>query len=102
MEFLPHAGSTASASSSTTLPGGRVRIAYFLRPRDISSRYLTDYHLVVATMSSEVVDASYLRMKVSVKHRDTIVDLERYKKRENAFYFHQVSIRRSVSLATSI
>lgn len=86
MEFLPALASDPSMSTSP----GRVRIALFLRPRDISNRYSKDYHLIVATMKSEITEVSHIRMKVLVKHRDAINNLDKFKTREDSFYFHQV------------
>lgn len=68
-----------------------MRVAYYLRPRDISNRYVADYHLLVATMHADVVPVSYIRGTCTVKHKDQIEDLEYYRKHEDAFYFVQVS-----------
>lgn len=89
----------AASSSHHFVPGhtpgspneARVRVAYYLRPRDISNRYVADYHLVVATMHADVVPVSYIRGSCTVKHKDQVEDLEYYRKHEDAFYFVQVS-----------
>lgn len=96
MEFLPPASTSPRNDSpdavAEPVKPTRVRLAYFLRPRDISSRYLVDYQLVVCTMNSSIVDLSHVRTKVTVKFRGHIADLEAYKNQEDSFYFHQVRV----------
>lgn len=90
MELLPPI-STYSPNSTSISQGKRIRVAYYLRPRDISSRPITDYNLVVATMHSDVIPASYIKAICSVKHKDEIINLNDYRKQEDHFYFNQVS-----------
>lgn len=97
MEFMDSASNQSPTSvENETTTNERVRVALFLRPRDISSRYTTENHVVIATMHAEIVDVSQIRMKVTVKHRDQIPKLEQYKSKENNFYYHQVRTASSV------
>jgi hypothetical protein len=70
----------------------RVRVAYFLRSRDVSTRYTNNPRLLYATMHSDVCPTAYIRGKCRVKHRDHIPDLEGWKSQPDSFYFHQVSL----------
>lgn len=96
MEFLPSTSIPASnnpqdySEGSTT--GPRARVAYYLRPRDISNRYISDFRLIVATMNADIVPISYIRGICTVKHRDEIKNLDDYKREKDSFYFHSVRI----------
>lgn len=92
MEFLPPASYSdpAAASSSKEWDEDRVRVAYYLRQRDITSRYVADFRCILATMHSDVVPVSHVRVKCVVRHRDQIRNLEAFKRQPNAFYWHQV------------
>ena len=83
MEVLP--------AMPATETGIRVRVAYYLRPRDISNRYIADHRLVVATMHTDVVPAEYVRGVCTVRHKESITDTDAYKRERDAFYWHQVS-----------
>ncbi|ORY92456.1 hypothetical protein BCR35DRAFT_297872 [Leucosporidium creatinivorum] len=87
LELLPP--STASTSTSAASVH-RVRVAYYLRPRDISNRYIADFRLVVATMHSDVIPSSYVRGPCIVKHKEHIKDMDAFKKTEDAFYWSQL------------
>ncbi|KAL8280660.1 hypothetical protein RQP46_006983 [Phenoliferia psychrophenolica] len=86
MEVLP----AVAVSESTTGLGARVRVAYYLRPRDISNRYIADHRLVVATMHTDVIAAEYVRGLCTVKHKESIGDMDAYKRERDAFYWHQL------------
>ena len=86
MDVLPAVAATETMTAVTT----RVRLAYYLRPRDISNRYIADHRLVVATMHTDVIPAEYVRGSCTVRHRDSIHDIDAYKRERDAFYFHQV------------
>jgi hypothetical protein len=97
MEVLPAqspstSGTSASSSAVTAASAARVRVAYYLRPRDISNRYIADFRLIVATMHTGVVPASYVRGLCTVKHKETIGNLDTYKRQDNCFYWHQVGL----------
>lgn len=94
MEFLPSTSLPSNDSNNYpegSVTGPRARVAFYLRPRDISNRYIADLRLVVATMNADVVPVSYIRGLCTVKHRDEIDNLERYKREKDCFYFHSVS-----------
>ena len=94
MEFLPSTALPSNDSNNYpegSVTGPRARVAFYLRPRDISNRYIADLRLVVATMNADVVPLSYIRGLCTVKHRDEIENLERYKREKDCFYFHSVS-----------
>lgn len=80
-------GSSSKASADASL---RVRVAYFLRPRDISNRYVADFRTLTATMHSDTVPVSFLRGYCTVRHRDEIEFIETYKREPECFYWHQV------------
>lgn len=69
----------------------RVRVGYYLRPRDLSHRPTTNHKLLIATMVAELVPVANIRGMCSVRHRDQIADMHAYRKRPDAFWFHQVS-----------
>ncbi|KAK4700557.1 hypothetical protein P7C70_g5687, partial [Phenoliferia sp. Uapishka_3] len=79
-----------SSDSSCTTTGARVRVAYYLRPRDISSRYIADHRLVVATMHTDVVPGEYIRGICTVRHKESIKDMEGFKREPDAFYWTQL------------
>lgn len=81
-----------TTSSSRTVPTTelRVRVGYYFRTRDITNRYVADHRIIVATMHSDTVPASYIRGVCMVKHRDHIEELEVYKREKDTFYWHQV------------
>ncbi|KAM0752172.1 hypothetical protein T439DRAFT_324248 [Meredithblackwellia eburnea MCA 4105] len=85
MEVLPPA--KASTSSYT---GPRVRLAYYLRPRDISNRYIADFRLLIATMHTDVVPGNYVRGLCTVRHKETIGNMEAYKRERDSFYWLQL------------
>lgn len=68
----------------------KLRVAYYLRPRDLNNRQVVDFRLLTASMHTEVCSASYLRGKCRVLHRDQIDDLDSYKQQPDCFYFYQV------------
>ncbi|CDR48211.1 RHTO0S16e03642g1_1 [Rhodotorula toruloides] len=81
-----------TTSSSRTVPTTelRVRVGYYFRTRDITNRYVADHRIIVATMHSDTVPASYIRGVCMVKHRDHIEELEVYKREKDTFYWHQL------------
>ena len=93
MEFLPPASYSDPLATGTSREWDedRVRVAYYLRQRDITTRYVADFKCILATMHSDVVPVSHVRIKCTVRHRDQIRDLERYKHTPNCFYWHQVA-----------
>lgn len=95
IDFLPPIppNPSAKAASTSTSTELRVRVGYFLRPRDISNRYIADFRLLIATMHSDVVPLSYIRGRCVVKHKEEIADMEAFKRRADGFYFSQVSYR---------
>ncbi|KAM0787505.1 hypothetical protein ACM66B_003577 [Microbotryomycetes sp. NB124-2] len=88
IELLPPASAASSSSGDT--PQHRLRIAYYLRPRDISTRYFADFRLLFASMHTDVVSFSLVRSFATVMHKDHIKDLNAYRERRNAFYFSQL------------
>lgn len=97
MEFLPSTtipSSNSHANSEGSTTGPRARVAYYLRPRDISNRYISDFRLIVATMHADIIPLSYIRGACTVKHRDEIKELDVYKREKDTFYFHSVSFTR--------
>jgi hypothetical protein len=69
----------------------RVRVHYYLRPRDLTHLPTTNHRLLIATMVADLVPLSYIRGVCTVRHRDQIADLHTYRKKADAFWFHQVS-----------
>ncbi|GJN89120.1 hypothetical protein Rhopal_002094-T1 [Rhodotorula paludigena] len=88
----PASDSAPSSRSGSTAPTTdlRVRVAYYFRTRDITSRYVADHRLVVATMHADTLPASYVRGRCTVKHREHIEELEVYKRQPDTFYWHQL------------
>jgi hypothetical protein len=68
----------------------RLRVNYYFRTRDITNRYVADHRVLVASFHSDVVPADYIRGLCTVQHRDHIQQLEVYKRKPDAFYWHQV------------
>lgn len=81
--------STPEPDPASSVP--RVRVCYYLRPRDLSHRPTTNHTLVIATMVADLVPLSYVRGLCTVRHRDQIADMYHYRKRPDSFCFHQVS-----------
>ncbi|SGZ28370.1 BQ5605_C027g10323 [Microbotryum silenes-dioicae] len=78
----------ASTKVSNTVP--RVRVNYYLRSRDITSRYVADFRLVVATMHADVIPIAYIRHVCTVQHKEHIADMRAFKALPDAFYWSQV------------
>ncbi|KAK4051246.1 putative PHD type zinc finger protein with BAH domain-containing protein [Microbotryomycetes sp. JL201] len=87
IELLPPPSSSTSGKDT---PESRLRVAYYLRPRDISTRYFADFRLLFASMHTDVVSFSTVRSFATVMHKEHIKDLTGYRKRRNAFYFSQL------------
>ncbi|KAI5475580.1 PHD finger and BAH domain protein (Snt2) [Pseudohyphozyma bogoriensis] len=89
--ILPSTSPSSHASTSkhpSSLP--RLRVAYYLRPRDITNRYVADYRLVVATMHTDVVPAEFVRGVCTVKHKESVKDMDAYRKGKDRFYWTQL------------
>ncbi|GAA5966106.1 hypothetical protein JCM3765_002607 [Sporobolomyces pararoseus] len=76
-----------TANEATDL---RVRVAYYFRTRDITNRYVADHRLIVATMHSDIVPASYIRGLCKVMHKEHVEDLESWKRQTDTFYWCQL------------
>ncbi|GAA5849428.1 hypothetical protein JCM8547_000445 [Rhodosporidiobolus lusitaniae] len=68
----------------------RLRVNYYFRTRDITNRYVADHRVLVASFHTDIVPAEYVRGRCTVMHREHIGDLERYKRMEDTFYWHQL------------
>ncbi|KAK4056046.1 putative PHD type zinc finger protein with BAH domain-containing protein [Microbotryomycetes sp. JL221] len=86
LEFLP---APIASTSNGPSPEPRLRVAYYQRPRDISTRYFADFRLLFASMNTDVVPLSYVRSVVTVTHKEQIKDLSAYRRKRDAFYFAQ-------------
>ncbi|GAA5910796.1 uncharacterized protein JCM6883_000321 [Sporobolomyces salmoneus] len=89
--------STVTATTTTSTPRTaneqtdlRVRVAYYFRTRDITNRYVADHRLIVATMHSDTVPASYIRGICRVMHKEHVEDLEAWKRQTDTFYWCQL------------
>ncbi|KAI8993235.1 BAH domain-containing protein [Pilobolus umbonatus] len=82
MEFCP----------SSKKKGLYVRIAWYMRAKDVMSNKSTDPRLLVATMHSDVNPVSSIRGKCTVTHKNDIPkdQIVQYKKGENNFYYNQL------------
>lgn len=71
--------------------GQHVRIAFYERFKDISSRRKSvDPWLLVATMYSDVLPVSFLQSKCTVIYKQDIKDAACYKIKEDHFYYDQL------------
>jgi BAH domain len=70
--------------------GLRVRVAWFYRPTDVQDKGIGDHRVLLAALFSEIIPFINVRGKCIVRHRDKIVDLAAYKKKDDRFYFHQL------------
>lgn len=76
------------------LSNDKMRIAFYLRPRDIGSRIAQHGRRILASMHADVVPVTNIRGKCLVMHRDHLPggDQEAYRRRPDAFYYNQVSL----------
>jgi len=70
--------------------GQHVRIAFYERFKDISSRKSVDPWLLVATMYSDVLPVSSVQSKCTVIYKQDIKDAACYKIKEHHFYYDQL------------
>ena len=76
------------------LSNDKMRIAFYLRPRDVGSRIAQHGRRILASMHADVVPVTNIRGKCLVMHRDHLPggDQEAYRRRPDAFYYNQVSL----------
>ncbi|GAA6027490.1 hypothetical protein JCM8097_007887 [Rhodosporidiobolus ruineniae] len=93
----PVDGASSTSSSATSTPRNgpatsqlRLRVNYYFRTRDITNRYVADHRVLVASFHSDVVPAEYVRGTCTVKFREHVDNLDRYKREPDTFYWHQL------------
>ena len=82
MEFI-HAG------NDPDLPVEFLRVNWYYRPRDIN-RKVNDTRQVFASMHSDICPLTSLRGKCQVAHRESIMDLDDYRKTRDNFWFEKL------------
>lgn len=70
----------------------KVKVAYYLRRRDVTNRSLADHRVIFATFTDGIVPLSHIRQKVQVMFRDYLDDPETFKRQPDCFVFTQVGL----------
>lgn len=81
--------------TSHTRKGLHVRIARFIRMKDISNSKTTDSNLLMATMHSFVYPVSFVCGKCTVMHKHYVSNTDEYRKQPDHFYYSQLNDRYS-------
>ncbi|KAK4517574.1 uncharacterized protein ATC70_000914 [Mucor velutinosus] len=70
--------------------GQGVRIAWYIRFKDINNRKSLDHRLLVATMHSDINPVTDIQGKCTVLHQHYIQDIASYKRQENHYHYRQM------------
>ena len=75
--------------SDHNLPIDSLKVNWYYRPRDCN-RKVNDTRQVFATMHSDVCPLTSVRGKCQISHRDSITDLDEYRKTRDNFWYEKM------------